>query len=358
MILQTEDGSIEDSSGKVIFFSIERFVRDIAEGNCCFICGISPDKSAFNNEHVLPEWILRSYGLFSRMVALPNGTTFRYDQYTVPCCCECNNHMSRVFETPLSSLITQGFKAISEQLRTNPGLSWLVFTWLALIFIKTHLKDKTLRLHRDTRQPDNKIADFYTWETLHHIHCVARSFYTMCPMDPKVHGSLLVLPAQTQDHYEHFDYGDLYFAKTVLLRLGDAAFITVLNDSCAAWNVCQATLERITGALSTLQLRELTAHFAFVNLNLKDRPTYYSGTDATGVLRMSASLPDHVNFEDPLNVTLGTVVYGLCKEIISTLKNADEDNLHDHVKQGRYTFLFDSEGRFIQNSMYVQQKQT
>ena len=73
---------------------------------------------------------------------------------------------------------------------------------------------------------------------------------------------------------------------------------------------------------------------------------------------MSASLPDHVNFEDPLNVTLGTVVYGLCKEIISTLKNADEDNLHDHVKQGRYTFLFDSEGRFIQNSMYVQQKQT
>jgi hypothetical protein len=171
MLSQTEDGSIEDASGKVIFFSTDRFIRDICEGNCCFICGVSPDKAQFNNEHILPEWILRKYNLFSRSLELPNGTVYRYDQYTVPCCQKCNDHMGRFFEEPLSALINKGYGAVAQFLRTNPIGAWPIFMWLALIFIKTHLKDKNLRLHRDLRLPDEKIADLYTWTDLHHIHC-------------------------------------------------------------------------------------------------------------------------------------------------------------------------------------------
>jgi len=352
MLTQTEDGSIEDSSGKVIFFSVKRFVRDICEGNCCFICGVSPNKAQFNNEHVLPEWILRKYGLFSRTLELPNGTAFRYDQYTVPCCCECNALMGRIFEEPLSVLITQGYGAVAEFLSTNDGGSWLIFTWLALIYVKTHLKDKNLRLHKDRRLQDGMIADIYTWTELHHIHCVARSFYTGCPIDPKVHGSLLVLPARLEKHYEHFDYGDLYLARTVLLRLGDVAFLTVLNDSCAAWNICRPIWQKITGSLSPLQLKELMAHFAFVNLNLKERPSYHSETDSEGTLKMSALLPGKVELEDhPRQVELGTVLYGCCRAILSEIGNADKESIIDNVKQGKMSFLFDSEGGFIHNSM-------
>jgi hypothetical protein len=42
MAYVTEDGSIIDRVGKVIFFSAQRFVDDICLGNCCFICG--PDR--------------------------------------------------------------------------------------------------------------------------------------------------------------------------------------------------------------------------------------------------------------------------------------------------------------------------
>ncbi len=39
MWTKTVDGSVVASAGKVIFFSNERFMRDICLGDCCFIYG-------------------------------------------------------------------------------------------------------------------------------------------------------------------------------------------------------------------------------------------------------------------------------------------------------------------------------
>jgi hypothetical protein len=352
MLKLTEDGSIEDSSGKILFFSTDRFVKDICEGDCCFVCGISPERAEFNNEHVLPEWILRKYGLFSRSLELPNGTTIRYDQYMVPCCCECNTFMGKTFEEPLSALLTQGHQAVSECLKTNPAGSWLIFVWLALIYLKTHLKDRTLRFHRDLRLPDGNIGDVYEWTQLHHIHCIARSFYTQCALDAKVGGSLLVLPAKLENQVESFDYGDMYMARTILLRIEDVAFLAVLNDSGAARTLCQSIEKGISGnELSSLQLRELMAHFAFINLNLKDRPRYHSESSPDGTLTITAELPEMVGLLDSRQVEYGTVLYECCKEILQNLRNSDKESIIDHAKRGTISFLTDKDNRFIPNSV-------
>ncbi|MGV2831665.1 hypothetical protein [Myxosarcina sp. GI1(2024)] len=209
MFIKTNDGSIEDKDGRVIYFSIDRFIRDIGEGNCCFICGASPSKTEFNKEHILPEWILKRYDLFFRTITLPNETSFKYyDRYTVPCCEDCNSLMGEKIEQPIRELINAGFDAVVEYIKENG--CWLFFVWLNLIFLKTHLRDKNLKLHRDSRQGNGMISDFYTWEELHHIHCIARSFYprsfyTSCQLDFKVMGSFLTLAAKVKDHYEKFD---------------------------------------------------------------------------------------------------------------------------------------------------------
>ena len=39
---QQPDGSIVDAMRKVIFFSEQRFLRDVVEGDRCFICGADP----------------------------------------------------------------------------------------------------------------------------------------------------------------------------------------------------------------------------------------------------------------------------------------------------------------------------
>jgi len=73
--------------------------------------------------------------------------------------------MGLEIETPISELVARGYDAVSRYLvREGP---WLFFIWFNLIFIKTHLKDKSVRLHQDRRKPDDRISDHYTWEELH-----------------------------------------------------------------------------------------------------------------------------------------------------------------------------------------------
>lgn len=69
----TEDRSIEDEQGRVLFYSAARFLRDVVEGDCCFNCGASPGSVAFNDEHVLPYWVLRRFGLHDKRIELPGG---------------------------------------------------------------------------------------------------------------------------------------------------------------------------------------------------------------------------------------------------------------------------------------------
>src|SRR5215831_3080378 len=167
MFFKTDDGSVLDEAGRVLYFSVERFIKDVCEGNCCFICGASPSTVKFNDEHILPKWALKRFDLLSKRIGLPNDSDFRYDKYTIPCCEPCNSRMGLEIETPISELVAKGYDAVSNYLvREGP---WLFFIWFNLIFIKTHLKDKSLRLHQDRRKPDDRISDHYTWEELHHV---------------------------------------------------------------------------------------------------------------------------------------------------------------------------------------------
>ena len=77
MLFQTPDESVLDSKGRVIYFTLKRFITNIAKGNHCLLCGASPEVVPFNNEHILPDWILKRYRLHSRLITLPNGTSFK-----------------------------------------------------------------------------------------------------------------------------------------------------------------------------------------------------------------------------------------------------------------------------------------
>jgi hypothetical protein len=349
MFFETRDGSCLDSNGKVLYFSTERFIKDICEGNCCFICGVSPSEANFNDEHILPKWILRKHNLFNQSINLPNETTFRYDQYTVPCCQLCNSLMGKKIEEPVRNLITQGFDAVAQYMkREGPQL---FFVWLSLIFLKAHLKDKSLRYYRDLREKDHTIFDIYTWEELHHIHCIARSFYTNCYLDYKIIGSFLTISAKRGSHHHDFDYLDLNCSQTILLRFNDVCFITVLNDSCGSLSAFRKTFERFSRAMSPLQLREVAAHLAIINLNLKERPRFLSTFDLNqGRYVIRAHFPDFIEVNDFEKNELGEVMNFCCKDLLSICNDENIEQIKDQVKKGKLTFLFDNEGRFITNS--------
>lgn len=352
MFRVTRDQSVVDRNGKIIFFSLEKFISDIANGDCCFICGAQRGSVPFNDEHVLPNWILRRFGLHRRTIEIPNRTNFRYASMTIPCCVTCNTEMGEAFENPMSELLGGGFDAVSKYLKECGP--WDLFRWMGLIFLKAHLKNKYLSYHRDGRKGDKRISEIHSWEELHHLHCVTRSFHSGAKLDMEVLGSVCVLPAKVRSHFEGFDFVDLTAAQTMLLRIGDVAIITVFNDSQAALSVAYEDLDRkIGGPLSPVQLRELVARLASINLQVEPKARFFSDIDAIAEdYRIRAERPDRVHlpaWDDDLH---GAIMHALTKDMIKQIRNGEE--ILDLVKTGRYTFLTTPQGRFDLGSMELE----
>jgi hypothetical protein len=342
---------IIDNDGKIIFFPKEQFEKEIIEEKHCFICGASPLNKEFNDEHVIPDWILRKYNLHNRQITLPNLAYINYSQYKVPCCKECNSLLSQEFELPISKIIDKGYNYFSQYLK-NEG-PWLIFRWLSLIFFKTHLKDLSYRYFQDRRQPNSKISDFYFWESMHHIHCIARSFYTGAVLDSKVLGSLLILPVRNDTYNEPFDYGDNFDAKSIMLKLGEIGIVAILNDSCGSLSLFMEELNKITAPVASIQLREMLSRLSYINLNLKERPVFFSSFNKNKY-SIEVDLPDFVEFYENGNYKYGDILYSCCKDILNILISDDKDIIIQKIKEGRYSFLFDNNGNFIKAPIIFQ----
>ena len=335
MFFLLDDGSIRDEQRRLVYCSPDRFLAEIVEGGACFICGIQPGDADFNAEHVLPNWIIKRYGLQNDLINLPNDEGHRYTGYKIPCCKSCNSFMGDTFEVPISELFDRGYEALVEHLRQEGPLR--LFTWLNLIFLKAHLRDKMLPLHLDRRRGSEALSNSYRWEELHHIHCVARSFYSHATLTPSAYGSLLVLPAQIAAPYTQFDYKDSYQAQTLLLRMGGVAVLTVLNDACAVVNAAQGLLARINAPLSPLQLREVFAHLAYINLSLEHRPEFITNAKAqTNELLITCQHPDKVSLKPYEPAALGQIMLECVQDYLD-FYNLTIDR--DAISQGRWTFL-------------------
>jgi hypothetical protein len=345
------DGSVQDEAGKIIYFSTLRFVEDICQGNCCFICGAKPGSKRFNDEHVLPEWLLRRFDLFNRTITLPNGTQHRYDQYIIRCCSDCNSLMGKEIEKPISEIVAKGADAVRDYVLRDGALRF--FVWMGLIFLKTHLKDKFLKVNRDLREPGHRIADVYEWENLHHIHSVVRCFYNSAVISENVLGSFLALAAKSEATRDAFDFGDLYAAQTLFLRLGDVALFAVFNDSCGAVNGLMPRLERIDGPLSEMQLREIMTDLAFLNLHIEERPKFHSECNlAEERIELKAKIPAEFQLKELDYQIRGALMRNALGSAIPRLRspNLSPEQFELALGEGKFTFLFDENGKFIRNS--------
>lgn len=349
---QEGDGSVVDGQGRVLYLSRDRFVTTICEGDHCFICGASPTKKHFNDEHVIPAWLLRKFNLFDKPIQLPNRSQIRYDRYKVRCCVECNELMGCDIETPVREIVSAGYEAVRDHVANGGGL--LLFIWVGLIFLKTHLRDASLRMSRDLRCADDPISKEYDWESFHHLYTVARSFYSGAAIGEGVGGTLIVLPARIEDDADRFDYADLYSTQVALLRMDDVALLAVFNDSGACHDYLMRILAGVTGSLLLPQLRELMVEAAFCNSHLASPPRYRLKLDLEGQThQVVAKLPRRWKFEQ-FDLTLkGQLMVHAFEDLIrgrNISGGEDDHEVRQALSAGRTTFLFDKAGRFINKS--------
>lgn len=333
------------TTNKIEFFSVEKFKKYIAEGDCCFICGAKPNEKIFNDEHVMPDWVLRKFKLHNDEIVLPNRTTHKYGNFKIPCCKDCNTIMGRDLEIPVSRLFNNGYNNFIKYLNEN-GPS-IIHNWLYLLYIKIHLKHKYLRLFQDRREPNYKISDLTDWESLHHIHCMARAFYTKVKIDDNVWGTLIIFKAKKFSGEENFDYGDSFQGRGIFIRINDICLISILNDSFISINYLQHFFQKMKGALTPLQIREFFSRLVHVNMNLNERPIYVSTFDHNNGYRIQARLPKKLDTLFTETYPLGDIYYHFCSDL---LQNPEIDNREyklQKIKEGKLTFILNEKGEFL-----------
>jgi hypothetical protein len=225
---------------------------------------------------------------------------------------------------------------------------WTLFVWMALLFIKTHLKSGRLRMNRDRRAPNTTIGDArFNWESIHVIHCIARAAYSKCVFAPNVLGSVYIISAR-DDGDEPFDYGDFYDANAVMLRTGDVAILAVLDDTGVARQRCLPLFKKVEPPLGKLQIREMFAHLAYCNMKVAPRPRFYNALDhKTGNLLMGVRCPHAYDDATFVPEDFGGVMYCVCYEPLS-YTDKGKDTLQK-ILTGKLTFLFD--GEFVKGAM-------
>jgi hypothetical protein len=341
MVLLPDESIVQD--GKILHFSLSKFTRDIVDGDCCFICGAERGSKPFNDEHVIPQWILKRYDLYNRQIVLPNGASLKYHQNTVPCCQECNSNLGEAFEVPMSKATSGGLATFNEFLRN--GGHWTCFLWLNLLFFKQHYKDRLLREELDRRNQDSRsIAETrYEAHHFHHIHSVIRSGYTGSVLNKELMGSLFVLPAYDQNPcIQLFDYKDYYLSQSAMVRLGDVAIMGVLCDSCCVMSAAgEEVIRKVQGPLSDMQLREILAFISYADILLENRPQYFTQY-IESKCHLLAELPESVSFSkyEPEH-------YGhLLSAALDEFEKIVSPELWENVRSGRWTFLKNADGSF------------
>ncbi|WP_157091246.1 hypothetical protein [Gluconobacter cerinus] len=344
----TIDNSIYDKSGRLLFCSIEKFVSDICEGNHCFICGRHPEGVSFNKEHIIPNWMLRLANIHSGDIRLPNGRLHQYGRYTIPCCSECNTLLAEHFEKPISKALGQGFSGLRAFVERE-GTERL-FLWMALLFVKLHLKDKTLLENPDIRLGRSYISDRYDWSTFHHMHCLIRAHYTGAKIGKYVHGSILFLEVGNSSEDKSFDVSTITNAYTLFIRVKNIAIYTVFDDSGISLEAIEPVLSKITGVMNSAQARELAAELAAANIHLKTSPSFgtrMSNTDGDNLEIIAFHPEGEAEFFPKNNKLIGHIKRYMLENFCQTTMHHTREEALELLSSNKYSFLFNNEGKFV-----------
>lgn len=338
--------TIIGSDGRVLVFSYDDFLEKIVEGGCCFVCGEPRNAKPFNDEHIIPKWILRKFKLFNKQITLPTGEKRTYDRYKISCCEECNSLLGQKIETPISKLIDGSYDEVAERIK-GQGYE-LLFSWMALLFFKNHLKDLSVALDRNPARSTGYIGEIYDWGSFHHVHAIARSAYTQAFLLPDVIGSICVYEIDDGMHVEAFDYLTMSFAKVVMVRLGRIGIVAVLDDAGASAWAWAHKLDLINAPISAIQLKEVTAMLAVANDDLIERPrfgTIVANEQALIFARLPRDirLPpfDPEKFGEYLLFALREVIAQRGIEVDGT---KDQRELEAKIRTGYVRFLTDEAG--------------
>ncbi len=353
MIGKRLNGILVSDDGRPIQETTSAWLGRIRDHERCFVCGVEKSAAAFNDEHVVPKWVLKRFNLYDQVLTLPNGATVRYDRYKVPCCAACNSFLGECVEVPMSKITAGGVSTISTHIREHGPV--LISTWLSLLYFKLHYRDIAIRYNRDLRKGASAIGDLHEWENIHHVYSLAVASHTGVTVHPEVIGTLVVLQmAPPQVFTAAFDLTDMTPGLSIMIRLGDAAICHNPSDLKALGEWATQKVNTITAPLSEVQAREFAGRLGFGDLLLKNRPVIGTRTipgDPTR-LEMVGYHPEPPSFHDMDRELFGQMMHARLSRFYPVLRieGFSPDAVEALVKSGSFSFIWGQQGEFVESA--------
>lgn len=322
--------------GRLLFLGMETFVLKVVKRGGCFVCGKcdSPAKT-FNQEHIIPRWLMGHAGIANQRITLMNGESLIYGEYKIPICASCNSDLGGAYEDRISPKLKQGFEVFKEFFRTEEGRV-LTYQWLCLLLIKCMLKDCRLARVVDRRVGlVESIGDAYLWHRHHHLLCVARSAVTGVRVSRESIGSIFLHRA---DSALSFDFGTLPKCNAIKVQIGDIVLMAVLDDAgiAAAW--FRHLDLKFPEKMDKLQVCEFMLMAALAFMKVDPKPVF--GTNWHGEFpEIGVKLPEEYTFPclGEVKESLGPSLYA---QMLREGLLADyPESVHRHISKGEWTFF-------------------
>ena len=184
------------------------------------LCGGQP----VTQEHVIPKWLQRKFGLASQKFTRPSKTQIIYSRLRVPFCQTCNGSRFSGLEKNIANLASAGLGPEHENNRT-------LHLWLIKIFYGFQI----FELQNPTHQNPESTEPDYIAERLRQIHHLQQILRSLMPESAV---SIPLLPLASVWIFEcSTDWQDDCFAlassphsNIICLRLGRFAVMAIAGD--------------------------------------------------------------------------------------------------------------------------------
>ncbi len=187
-----------------------------------FLCGSALADAEETEEHVVPKWLQRRFGLWNKRLLLPNGTPIPYRQLKVPCCGRCNGQGLSALENTMKGAVEDGYPTLS---RLD---DFSIFQWAAKTFYGLLFKDLSLLFDRSDPEKGT-IVDEDLLRGIRNTHALLQSVNRPFELVDGRPFSVLVLNTHELDG-DTYDFRDNFGAMTLAVRMGGVGIIVALQD--------------------------------------------------------------------------------------------------------------------------------
>src|SRR5260221_889695 len=242
----------------------------------CYLCADPVTAESSTEEHVIPKWVQQKYDLWNESLGLLNDTSIQYRQLTVPTCKGCNNETLSRVESTVEVAVSSGYDAVIALPK------FVLFQWLAKIFVGLLYKDLLLPFDRSNRSAGN-IIDAETLKRFSIMHLWIQMASLAGEENEYRPGSIFVFRTQKPENpKDQFDLVDMTLANCLAIRLGDVGIVAdFLENGVHARIAGDSFAPYQCFPLHPLQFKELAAKI-FYAASLIDMQTdveFYSTSD-------------------------------------------------------------------------------